>query len=382
VVAEQPAVRQRVVTPLSRRRATVKSPASPPQERCVDEVEFERIPCVVNIATLVWGSSPRSEGEDPQHIERLVEAEWPLPPILVHRHTMRIIDGHHRVRAAKRKNLHTIDAYFVGGSKESAFVLAVQENSVHGLPLALPDRRTAAARILQAYPNWSDRRIAAATGLSARTVASVRCASAETPQSRTRLGKDGRVRPLKAAGGRERAAELIYLRPEASLREIAQATGISPSTVRDVRARLDRGESPVPAADGSEQKQPFAAQDISAAGGRVRPMPVPPARQAPVDLTATGPLLKTLARDPALRMNAAGRELLRWLHHHAVSNEDGRLIADDIPVHCLEHLAELARRCSANWAAIADDLARRSNDTRVPVHAVASLVTDQDAQPS
>ena len=157
-----------------------------------------------------------------------------------------------------------IDAYFVGGSKESAFVLAVQENSAHGLPLALPDRRTAAARILQAYPNWSDRRIAAATGLSARTVASVRCASAETPQSHTRLGKDGRVRPLEATDGRQFAAELIHLRPEASLREIAEATGISPSTVRDVRARLDRGESPVPVADPGKQKRSSPERDESA----------------------------------------------------------------------------------------------------------------------
>jgi ParB-like chromosome segregation protein Spo0J len=382
VVAEQPAVLHSAIARLPRRRLSANSSASPAQQHCDEEAEFERIPCVVRISKLVWGSSPRSQGEDPRHIERLVEAEWPLPPILVHRHTMRIIDGHHRVRAAKRKNLDTIDAYFVGGSKESAFVLAVQQNSAHGLPLALPDRRTAAARILQAYPSWSDRRIAAATGLSAKTVASLRCASAETPQSRARLGKDGRLRPLNATSGRQLAAQLIYLRPEASLREIAQATGISPSTVRDVRARLDRGESPVPAADRGEQKQPCAEPDESVPGQNRRPKPASARQDAPVESTATTPLLKALSRDPALRMNAAGRELLRWLHHHAVSDSDAGLFAGAIPAHCLDHLTELARRCSANWAAIADDWARQSQDTRLSLPSSTGVPTDTHAPSS
>jgi hypothetical protein len=64
-----------------------------------------------------------------------------------------------------------------------------------------------------------------------------------------------------------------------------------------------------------------------------------------------------LARDPALRMSRDGRELIRWLHGHAVETIDVDQIASSIPGHCFECLIELANRCSANWARFAHDLA-------------------------
>lgn len=299
----------------------------------------------VALASLVMAESPRSAGVDHAHVQRLAEAEWPLPPILVHRPTMRIIDGFHRVTAAHQLGHSDIDAQLLDQSLEAAFVMAVESNVTHGLPLPLSDRRKAAATILSVYPHWSDRAVAKATGLSAKTVSHIRCAADDNQQLHSRVGRDGRTRPLDAAAGRRRAADLIAARPGASLREIALEAGISPGTVRDVRARLDRGEDPV-GERRSRRDVPIRGKRRQSNGG---------AQAADI-----GPVLETLSRDPAMRMSAVGRETLRWLHRHAVRGVDGSQIAESVPEHCLDHLVEYANRCAATWARIAADLAQRA----------------------
>jgi len=345
---------ERTAKPAAKRRQPA-SPTSLPGDGGVAEGwQVLGKPELVKIASLVRACSPRSGGEDSAHVELLTEAEGPLPPILVHRATMQIIDGFHRVSAARCNGLDEIEAYLVDGSEESAFIVAVHENVVHGLPLSLSDRRAAAARILQTHAHWSDRAIATTTGLSAKTVCAIRCASAENPRSHDRLGKDGRIRPLNAAAGRQLAAELISARPNASLREIAEAAGISPSTVRDVRARLRRGSDPAPA--------PEAKKRDASGGGR--PKPSPPTCANAGEPADVNPVLLALSKDPALRMNAAGRDLLRWLHQHAVNSVDSQKIAPSVPDHCVDQLVELALRCSANWAKIAQHLAMRPQHNR------------------
>uniref|UniRef100_UPI0018F18D1C ParB/RepB/Spo0J family partition protein n=1 Tax=Actinomadura logoneensis TaxID=2293572 RepID=UPI0018F18D1C len=190
--------------------------------------------------------SPRLRGEDREHVFRLVGVETPLPPILVHRPTMRVIDGMHRLRAAMLRGDTHIEAVYFDGTAAEAFARAVELNIAHGLPLTIADRRAAAARILAAEPDSSDRAIAARTGLSARTVAAVRRSTAQVPHSNARVGADGRARPVDGAGGRRLAAQIIQARPEASLREVARKAGISLSTAHDVRKRLLQGRDPVP----------------------------------------------------------------------------------------------------------------------------------------
>ncbi len=317
-------------------------------------------PELVEIAQLVFADSPRSDGEDHAHVERLLEAEWPLPPILVHRPTMRIIDGFHRVRAAIRKGLHEIQTIFLDGSLESAFIVGVEANVTHGLPLSIGDRRAAAATILQTHSDWSDRAIATSTGLSAKTVRAIRCATAENPQSVKRVGKDGRVRPLNTSVGRQHAAQLLASRPDASLREIAKAAGISPGTVRDVRERLRRGEDIVPT--------PRCQNRVTAGGGgRQQSATAGTNTDVPADVK---PVLLSLSRDPALRMSEVGRQLLRWLHFHAVSSSELTHITESVPDHCVDRLVELANRCAANWQWIADDLSKRTHD--MPISGGAS----------
>jgi hypothetical protein len=290
---------------------------------------------MVDIDTLMLTDSPRIAGENAEHIRRLADADDCLPPILVHRPTRWVIDGVHRVRAAALRGETRIAAHYFDGPADTAFVLAVRGNIAHGLPLSAADRRAAAVRILRSHPRWSDRAIAAATGLSDRTVREIRQRSTtETPQSNTRIGRDGRVRPLNAADGRLRAAELLAERPGAGLREIARAAGISLATAHDVRARLRRDDDPVPAR--LRGNQPAAVTE--------------PARLA---------VLASLRADPSLKFNEAGRAALRWLYRHTIEPDDGTKLINTIPPHCAPAVADLARDCALAWQEVARALEQR-----------------------
>lgn len=112
--------------------------------------------------------SPRVAGLDEQYALALAGLDARLPPILVQRSTMRVVDGAHRLRAARLRRDRTIEVEFFDGTDRESFVRAVEANLRHGLPLTLPDRRAAAGRIVRAFPEWSDRAVAAAVRLSSR----------------------------------------------------------------------------------------------------------------------------------------------------------------------------------------------------------------------
>jgi ParB-like nuclease domain len=162
----------------------------------------------VPVGSLRPADSPRLDGEDVEHIQMLAGVETRLPPILVHRATMRVIDGMHRLRAARLRSDEHIEVRFFDGSEQEAFVLGVKANITHGRPLSLLDRTTAAERIMVTHPAWSDRAIAAAAGIGARSVASLRrrleAEAGDVDEVRARTGRDGRVRPLDSAEGRLR----------------------------------------------------------------------------------------------------------------------------------------------------------------------------------
>ncbi|WP_214415751.1 ParB/RepB/Spo0J family partition protein [Sphaerisporangium fuscum] len=117
---------------------------------------------LVAVSDLLPADSPRLEGENPDHVRLLAESEEEFPPIVVHRPTMRVVDGMHRLRAAVLRGAERVRVLFIDGVDEAdLFVLAVEANIAHGLPLTLADRRAAAARIVASKPQFSDRAIAA-----------------------------------------------------------------------------------------------------------------------------------------------------------------------------------------------------------------------------
>ncbi|WP_047870536.1 ParB/RepB/Spo0J family partition protein, partial [Nocardiopsis sp. RV163] len=199
----------------------------------------------VDIADVVVVQSARSSVDD-EHVRLLAGIAAELPPILVHRPSMRVIDGCHRVRAALLNGATTIRARFFDGSEAEAFVEAIRQNVEHGLPLSLTDRKSAAARLIAAHPSYSNRAIARITGLSDGTVRSLRASGTAGGGEGGRRGRDGRVRPSTAAEGRIRAHEMIQSNPDVPLRTVANRAGVSLGTAHDVRKRLQRGDHPVP----------------------------------------------------------------------------------------------------------------------------------------
>jgi hypothetical protein len=275
----------------------------------------------IAISELSPGYSPRIEGENAEHVRVLTESPDLLPPIVVHRPTMRVIDGMHRLRAAVERGDSEILVEYFDGSEDDAFIRAVRDNVHHGLPLSRADREAAVVRLLRSRNEWSNRAIAAVTGLSAPTVGAIRRRTTGMPfQSGSRVGRDGRTRPLSGVDGRARASRIIAEQPGASLRHIAREAGIALSTAQDVRKRLERGEDPLRTGSLSE----------------------PAARVS---------TLAVLRRDPSLRFTRTGRALLQWL---GVSAADPDEMAQAIPEYSTRSMAELARACADTWTRFAE----------------------------
>jgi ParB-like chromosome segregation protein Spo0J len=332
----------------------------------------------VEIRALDPADSPRLTGENRDHTLRLAETEDVLPPILVHIATMRVIDGMHRLHAARLRGRETIEAEFFDGSEEDAFIQAVTANTRHGLPLARADRRAAAARILVSHPHLSDRIIAAYTALSQQTVRTIRRSTALAPQLSVRRGADGKLRPLSGEAGRRRAAEIIAARPTASLREVAANAGISVGTAHDVRSRLYRGEDPVHLGlprTSARGRQARANEARGRQDGCGRAGPPEPVRKTPGGFDAADhqTILQSLAKDPTIRHTESGRELLLWLRTHVLGVGDWPALSNSVPTHRTTTVAHLARQCADSWRQFAQELDRRMEAGGPPATASGTL---------
>ena len=323
-------------------------------QSAVDDLETDKSNiATIPIRSLAVADSPRLDGENTEHIRMLVESNGSFPPIVVHRRTMRVVDGVHRLRAATLRGADKIAVQFFEGDDEDAFLYAVRQNIAHGLPLSLADRTAAVERIIRSRPGWSDRAIADVSGLSAKTVGVIRrSATADVPQLHARVGRDGRVRPLDCSVGRRQAGELISERPDISLRAIAKAAGISLGTARDVRKRLRRGEDPVPARPrerDEERARTTVGRQEDADGEAAEPSPRP-------DLAD---VLANMRKDPSVRFNEGGRVLLRLLDMHEMPNDKWQQLADNVPPHLVHLVTDLAENCAQAWQDFAKELKKR-----------------------
>ncbi|MCX4745120.1 ParB N-terminal domain-containing protein [Kitasatospora sp. NBC_01287] len=258
---------------------------------------------LVPVDTLHPADSPRLSGQDEDHVLLLAQCTTPLPPILVQRGSRRVVDGMHRWRAAQLRGDTEIEVVYLDGSDDEAFVRAVEANTRHGLPLSLGDRKAAAARILTTRPEWSDRAIAAMAGLSPKTVATVRRrATEEIPQLPARVGRDGKVRPLRPRGGNHAGSRAAPL-------------------------------------------------------GEVRAPRRPAVREG-------RDLMQALANDPSLRFSETGRVLLRRLSLPAVEPEEWQTLLAAVPSHCAEAVTELAQAHAHSWQQFAQQVRRTAQPPR------------------
>jgi ParB-like chromosome segregation protein Spo0J len=285
--------------------------------------------------------SMRTAGVDPLHVAMLAEVASEWPPILVCRADASVVDGQHRVAAARQLGLRKIRATFFDGSPDDVYVEFVRRNVTHGLPLTLAERRAAARQMLRSQGHRSDRAIAAACGISPTTIARLRKefrddsgASEHDPKGRT--GRDGRVRPLNGMALRARIEHEIALRPEASLRSIARVVGASPETVRSVRNAVRLGAHTSARSDCVHD----AASENSSA-------PAPSS-------VAVDP-----REDPAFADREGGQEFVEWFEATAVEEPEAWKYLDAVPLSRVYEIADLARRRAEFWTRFAKSLEAR-----------------------
>lgn len=278
-------------------------------------------------------SPPRLSGIDEGHVRTMAATGAELPPIIVHRTTMKVVDGMHRLRVARLNRQDSVEIRYFEGTEWEAFLLAVELNMRHGLPLTLSDRKQSAMRILQGFPEWSDRAIGVRTGLSGKTVGALRRRYAEhIAQAPVRVGRDGRVRRLTPRRGRQRSVALPG-EQERPLREAARPAGLTVAAGRDPR----RAPSVL------EQAPPADRRASSPEKPGLFPLgPV-------VDLVKQ---LESLKRDPALKYTNDGREMIRWLEARIIRKTDPGLVLR-APAHQARKIADMARVCAAQWTRIA-----------------------------
>ena len=159
----------------------------------------------MNTATLLTleivandANQPRIDDLDEAHIEQLslIPDQWP-PLVVVEVDGEHIlVDGFHRLEAAKQLGLRDIPVSIVDVPRDGDLVaLGFELNSKHGRPLSLADRKEHARHQLCVNPSQSDREISRKTGIAAGTVAAIRRAleqGAQIEQAHERVGGDGR----------------------------------------------------------------------------------------------------------------------------------------------------------------------------------------------
>jgi hypothetical protein len=316
----------------------------------------DRLPEVsVPVAALVPGFYLRATGVDVSHAQLLADAAGsvPLPSILVQKNGTRVIDGMHRIEAARLRGEWSIKARVVDCTDEEALILAIRSNTLHGLPLSKADRIAGAKRILAVHPDWSDRAVAGISGLSARAIASLRNTSAGPHTYLKRLGQDGKRRPVVPGEGRLRAAEYIAAHPEASIRRIARETDVSVGTAQKVRESLRAGELHVPdrAGDGTDDR-------AGANHGQIQVVraPHPIGRTASIQATAWAVVAPKLTNDPVLRYTEGGRAFLRWMAAHSMQADEWREFSDSIPDRWLDDVRAIAVGMGEEWRQFAECL--------------------------
>jgi ParB-like chromosome segregation protein Spo0J len=290
------------------------------------------------------GEGVRSRGLDEGHVAALMETAGEWPPVVVWGEQNLVLDGAHRLTAARRLGQATIVAIRFIGTPDEAYVESVSRNVQHGLPLSMVDRRRAATRVLAKHPDWSNRRIASVCGLSDKTVARMRPARGQDDRQggviveiERKVGKDGKARPTNSRALRDRIELALAKNPQASLRTIAAAAGASPETVRSVRARAADG---VPRL-GASHRSALAAGPGSWNGTKVV--------KSVAKLT---PGHSCWEADQALLTCGDNGEFAHWFGRNRIDDEWHAYVWS-VPVGRIFEVVDEARRRAASWNSFA-----------------------------
>jgi hypothetical protein len=299
-------------------------------------------PPTVALADVKVTPAFRASGVSREHVMTLVELGGGWPPVLVQRSDCLVIDGAHRVAAARLLGWQRIEVTFFDGTAEEALLEFLGRNVEHGLPLSLRDRKQAGRRVLTAHAEWSDRRIAEMCGISPKTVGAMRANVGPRPieelshlDTLSRIGRDNRSRPVDTVSVRARVVEAIKTQPDASLRAIAAVAGVSPETVRLVRMNL-RTAPVVSALTDHDEARPTAPQQAAC----VEP--------------------EHWRDDAALSSCDGADDFLGWFDRTSVCRDECTKRVDAVPLGRIYQIADEARRRSELWMQFAKSLEARS----------------------
>ena len=194
--------------------------------------------CTLAIDTLCDGPDLREL--DDAHVTRLAEVLDDLPPVIVDEATGAVIDGKHRIEAARRRGRAHVDARLVQLGPGEALAAAARLNARHGLPLTMEEKQTAARRLLEEDPSRSNGLVGRLVGLSPSTVGRIRSRSGASAADRNgaRVGVDGKTYPTDRNERRRDVERLLRTQPDRSVRSIAREAGVSPATVLATRDRM------------------------------------------------------------------------------------------------------------------------------------------------
>ena len=156
------------------------------------------------------------------------------PPILVHRASHKLLDGWHRVEAARRAGVYSVPVQWVDAKDEELFALAVKANLAHGVRLTREERYQAIFRLQR--ESWTPERIVEVLGCSIGMV------------TRTEKAEDLRIK-FKVAGHpgvalpTESLVEVTKLSPEYhdEIAELACEVEALPADVRRTVRAIKKG---------------------------------------------------------------------------------------------------------------------------------------------
>jgi ParB-like chromosome segregation protein Spo0J len=302
----------------------------------------ESLVVTVPVSLLKDEALVRQCGVNRAHVQFLAQLEGRWSPILIARDSFQIIDGIHRLHAARLLGLAEIECAFFDGQPEAAYVEAIRRNAQHGLVLTLKDRKHAAAQLLRFGFPWSDRRIARLVGMSPTTVGSIRAeiSCMNDPVGRIaarRIGVDGRQRPTDKAAAYQRISDAIRSDPHGSLRKLAARANTSPESVRKVRNRLFAEDR-----DGGPTCRP----------GELRVLP------SLVQELAPEPSDSKWETDSALASTDSGKKFIEWFEGLRIDDEWHTYVSD-LPRSRLYEISDEARRRARCWTEFAEAVENR-----------------------
>ena len=200
-----------------------------------------------------------------EYVEALAEGTR-FPPVVVFRAAGRdvLADGFHRVRAYQEAGRDEIEADVYQGGPDEALWFALGANRAHGQRLTEGDKRRAIEIAYKAWPDVSQRQIAAHVGCNPGYVGRVRAQLYPRVQLPEEVvGRDGRRRPAtRPATVRESSkTEDGGSPPAAAIEPVASAS--DPPQPADAPASAVSGRTAAGRDSEPEERAPVEQQDVN-----------------------------------------------------------------------------------------------------------------------